>query len=618
MPLSFSTGASKALGFASRSNAIPASGAVYSFVSSPFGTAGLAYPDSTAVPPVLLETSNNLNANSFNFYVHGAGANAGYVDGRPLFWRIKHITTTAMDFGATSGTFTSNNWGTSVYNPGYSWYNNPYGEELARFGIYIIAENVTEGTETFQVEIREASYSGPVVLTSPVISLADTSAPITFSFDTAWNNTVIQNGLVEGTTYEFRVNGINLSTGEEYPVIAPDGHFTYYTIDGMPINYNYPNSQYYTWAINKNEGTQWAQVLPAMYIYVKNAEYFDNVVRPGYGNPTNTTRKETFGSGKFYISPRNDGVSEGPTTHIVQLRTSFMNPDYTGGAVIDTFSFTINGQPGQQEYTTPGTYSWTAPAGVTSVSVVAVGGGGNGTLFMNSGVAKIGGGGGGLGWKNNIPVIPGNSYTVVVGAASQDSFFIDSTTVKGGYGGGGFNGGGGTWVGDGGGNGGSGSVATLFNNQYIGGGGGGGAGGYSGNGGNAGIARNNNAPGFTLAQNGSGGGGAGGYSYFWGGPSYFGGGHGGGGVGIYGEGTSGTTMTTGFNPTGPGSGGSGGGGGGSTYYGFYGGGTGGSYGAGGGGAHSNNSSDTGLGGTGAVRIIWGPGRAFPSTNTANL
>ncbi len=34
--------------------------------------------------------------------------------------------------------------------------------------------------------------------------------------------------------------------------------------------------------------------------------------------------------------------------------------------------------PGQQAYTTAGTYSWVAPSGVTSVSVVAVGGGGSG------------------------------------------------------------------------------------------------------------------------------------------------------------------------------------------------------------------------------------------------
>jgi hypothetical protein len=37
------------------------------------------------------------------------------------------------------------------------------------------------------------------------------------------------------------------------------------------------------------------------------------------------------------------------------------------------------------------------------------GGGGSGTYTIN-------GGGGGLGWKNNIEVVPGQSYTVVVGA----------------------------------------------------------------------------------------------------------------------------------------------------------------------------------------------------------
>jgi len=329
MPLSLSSGFSKALGFASAIG-IPASGAVYSFVNSPFG-ANTVYNPMVPVPPVLLETSNNMNASSFVFYVHGAGANAGYVDGRPLFWRIKHITTTAMDFSTTSGTFISNNWGTSVYNPGYSWYNNPYGDELARFSIDIIPENITEGTETFQVQIRENSLSGPVVLTSPVISIADTSAPPTFSFDTAWNDAVTQNGLNEGTTYEFRVNGINLST--------EDDNFTYYTIDNKPINYNYPDPQYYTNAINKYGNA----ALPAMHIYVKNAEYFDNVPRPGYGSPTNTTRKDTYGSGKFYILPRNDGITEGPTTHTIQLRTSFMNADYTGGATIATYTFTING-----------------------------------------------------------------------------------------------------------------------------------------------------------------------------------------------------------------------------------------------------------------------------------
>ena len=94
----------------------------------------------------------------------------------------------------------------------------------------------------------------------------------------------------------------------------------------------------------------------------------------------------------------------------------------------------------QQNYTTPGTYSWTCPADVTSVSVVCVGGGGGGTTANG----YEAGGGGGLGWKNNIAVVPGQSYTVVVGAGGAgntsggtnggQSYFIDAATVSGGGG----------------------------------------------------------------------------------------------------------------------------------------------------------------------------------------
>ena len=59
----------------------------------------------------------------------------------------------------------------------------------------------------------------------------------------------------------------------------------------------------------------------------------------------------------------------------------------------------LNGiPPGQVEYTTPGTYSWTAPTGVEYVSVVCIGGGGAGGAMSQSGGATrmAGGSGGGL------------------------------------------------------------------------------------------------------------------------------------------------------------------------------------------------------------------------------
>lgn len=171
--------------------------------------------------------------------------------------------------------------------------------------------------------------------------------------------------------------------------------------------------------------------------------------------------------------------------------------------------------PGQQAYTGKGTsYSWVAPTGVTSVSVVAVG---------NAGIT-----GGALAYKNNISVTPGSSYTVAIQTNTCNttpSYFLNTCTVRAGNGS--------SRLGDGGGNGGDGGC------------GGGGAGGYSGNGGNGNICG-------SAPQNGAGGGGAGGALNA-----------GGGGVGILGQGSNGVASS---------GGGSGGTNGGAVLGGVYGGG----------------------------------------------
>ena len=270
-------------------------------------------------------------------------------------------------------------------------------------------------------------------------------------------------------------------------------------------------------------------------------------------------------------------------------------------------------QGGQQEYTSSGVYSFVPPAGVTSVCVVCVGGGGGGMFYNNSNsgytYSMNGGSGGGLGWKNNIPVVPGTSYLVAVGAGGstgfystssqngQNSYFINVATVSGGYGvAGRYNSSkpGGTFSGDGGGMGGA-----VNNTSSSGQGpcGGSGAGGYTGNGGSTTN---------TSSNAGSGGGGGGGNGI---GSTKVSGG--GGGVGIYGQGANGTSA------------GGGGSGGGDGKYslnvaaanGLRNGGT---YGGGGGGASSSYWGVGGNGGGGAVRIIWGNNRAFPSTNTADI
>lgn len=87
-------------------------------------------------------------------------------------------------------------------------------------------------------------------------------------------------------------------------------------------------------------------------------------------------------------------------------------------------------------YSTAGTFTWTAPAGVTSVTVEVWGGGGRGGSFGGGMGEAVGGGGGGGAYSSSvISVTAGNDYTVVVGAGSTttaaggQSYFINATTV---------------------------------------------------------------------------------------------------------------------------------------------------------------------------------------------
>lgn len=253
---------------------------------------------------------------------------------------------------------------------------------------------------------------------------------------------------------------------------------------------------------------------------------------------------------------------------------------------------------GQEAFTTPGTFTWVAPAsGIGSISIVTIGGGSSGTGF---GTFRSGAGGA-LAYKNNQAVTGGTSYTVVVGGVGGTSSFSLGGTAYASARGGGFGGSSTAGIvlagtGNSGGTGGTGSSGA----------GAGGAGGYSGAGGDGGAADNNNG------ANGSGGSGGGG-----GAGNYNLGGGAGGGVGILGEGTSGTGGVS----RGGGTGGSGGANGAAGVASSPSGGAAGAYG-GGGGAGSDNGGSYGSGGSGAqgaVRIIYpGATRSFPSTNTGNL
>lgn len=68
-------------------------------------------------------------------------------------------------------------------------------------------------------------------------------------------------------------------------------------------------------------------------------------------------------------------------------------------------------------YNIPSTYTWTCPAGVTSVTVTCYGGGAGGTGYPG------GGGGGGACAVSVSSVTPGSNYTVVVGGGGTANTF---------------------------------------------------------------------------------------------------------------------------------------------------------------------------------------------------
>jgi len=89
---------------------------------------------------------------------------------------------------------------------------------------------------------------------------------------------------------------------------------------------------------------------------------------------------------------------------------------------------------GQVFWDVPGTYEWVVPAGVTKVSLAMVGSGGNSNgsaIPGNRGSGK----GGNLRYINDIAVVPGQTYNIVVatpGSQLSSGLGYDSTAAIGG------------------------------------------------------------------------------------------------------------------------------------------------------------------------------------------
>jgi hypothetical protein len=262
--------------------------------------------------------------------------------------------------------------------------------------------------------------------------------------------------------------------------------------------------------------------------------------------------------------------------------------------------------------------SWTCPPNVTSIAVLVVAGGGGG----GSGTAGGGGGAGGVVYNSSYTVIPGNSYSITVGAGGQgsnsnstqatngsNSVFDSLTATGGGYGG---------------------NESAVAGQRIGNSGGSGGGGSYNGAGGSGTVGQGNaGGTGISGGSRWSGGGGGGAGAVGQAGQAYYGG-NGGNGVaysitGItayYGGGGAGGVQSVGGGTVYKGNGGAGGGGdstadqsGSQTAIGYNGANN---TGGGGGGGGESAASIAGNGGSGVVIISWKePEEGFIRYNTTN-
>lgn len=279
----------------------------------------------------------------------------GVANGTTLFWNTQAVTglITAGDFtdNAVSGTVTINN-GTGTIVRG------------------IRADNITEGTESFRLQLRTGSTSGVLRATSADVTINDTS--MTPSYAVTPSVTSVN----EGGSVTFTVTTTNV----------PNGTTLFWTTD--PIS----------GTININDFTD--LTLSGSFTINNNTASIVRGIRADF----NTEGTESF---RLRIHTDSTAGTVRATSSIVTINdTSLTDPNAVTGQVLFSGSTSVNG-------TTDNT--WTVPAGVRSISFVLIGAGGGSAGFSDNEGMGSGGGGGGLLYRNDFPVTPGTQLTISVG-----------------------------------------------------------------------------------------------------------------------------------------------------------------------------------------------------------
>lgn len=160
-----------------------------------------------SLTPAFTVTPSSINeGSSGTFAVNNLGAPGTY------YWTISNVTTTNADFSAVSGSFT-----TSTLNGSGSFLITP------------VFDYTTDSARTFQVQVREGSISGTILVTSNLVTVNDTSTTVSasssssnFNEGTSVTITASATAFPNGTYYWTILN--ETTTNDDF--IATSGSFT--------------------------------------------------------------------------------------------------------------------------------------------------------------------------------------------------------------------------------------------------------------------------------------------------------------------------------------------------------------------------------------------------------
>lgn len=142
--------------------------------------------NSNVQPTVLVQPVSNTVVEGSAVEVNIAASQAS--EGTPLYWVIKHISTSDEDFTKTTGVAVISQGGATV-------------------SINIPADVYAESDKEFEIEIRSGSPTGPLLSTSsPIKVTAETTAPV-------YKLSATPTEAKEGSTFYFNVSGTNIPEG---------------------------------------------------------------------------------------------------------------------------------------------------------------------------------------------------------------------------------------------------------------------------------------------------------------------------------------------------------------------------------------------------------------------